>query len=71
MGSYFLPDPYYLHAARKANPRLRSARAKRDEYLSDQICRIWNENFQAYGARKVWLQLQREGENVRVARWNA
>ena len=58
------PSTYRLHAARKANPSLRPARAKRDENLSDQIRRIWNENFQAYGARKVWLQLRREGENV-------
>lgn len=58
------PSTYYLHAARKANPSLRSARAKRDERLSDQIRRIWDENFQAYGARKVWLQLRREGTSV-------
>jgi transposase InsO family protein len=58
------PSTYRLHAARKANPSLRPARAKSDENLGDQIRRIWNENFQAYGARKVWLQLRREGENV-------
>jgi transposase InsO family protein len=58
------PSTYYLHAARKANPGLRSARAKSDEGLSGQIRRIWNENFQAYGARKVWLQLRREGKDV-------
>jgi putative transposase len=58
------PSTYYRHAARKANPGLRSARAKSDENLSDQIRRIWSENFQAYGARKVWLQLRREGKNV-------
>jgi transposase InsO family protein len=58
------PSTYHLHAARKANPSLRSARAKSDENLGDQIRRIWNENFQAYGARKVWLQLRREGKNV-------
>jgi putative transposase len=58
------PSTYHLHAARKANPSLRSARAKSDENLSDQIRRIWNDNFQAYGARKVWLQLRREGKNV-------
>jgi transposase InsO family protein len=58
------PSTYHLHAARKADPSLRPARAKSDENLSDQIRRIWNENFQAYGARKVWLQLRREGKNV-------
>jgi putative transposase len=42
----------------------RSARARRDEALSKQIQRVWEGNFQAYGARKVWLQLRREGQIV-------
>jgi len=29
--------------------------------LSQQIRRVWEESFQNYGARKVWIQLQREG----------
>jgi putative transposase len=55
---------YYRHAACQAHPNLRSARAKQYESLGHQIRRIWEENFQAYGARKVWRQLQREGKNV-------
>lgn len=55
------PSTYYLHAARQANTELRSTRAKQDEALSQQIRRIWEESFQNYGARKVWIQLQREG----------
>ncbi len=55
------PSTYYRHAACKANPELRSSRAKRDETLREQIRRVWEDNFRAYGARKVWLQLQREG----------
>jgi len=55
------PSTYYLHAARQANPALRSVRARSDEVLSQQIRRVWEANFQAYGARKVWRQLQREG----------
>jgi putative transposase len=43
------PSTYYLHAARRANPALRSTRAKQDEGLSIQIRRVWGENFQAYG----------------------
>jgi putative transposase len=58
------PSTYYRHAARQANPNLRSARAKQDESLGHQIRQIWEANFQAYGARKVWRQLQREGKNV-------
>jgi len=51
------PSTYYLHAARQTNPALRSVRARSDEVLSQQICRVWEANFQAYGARKVWRQL--------------
>ncbi len=60
------PSTYYQHAARRAPPSLRPARARRDESLSEQIRRVWEDNFQVYGARKVWLQLRREG--VAVAR---
>jgi len=55
------PSTYYLHAARRADPDRRSARAVRDERLSQQIQRVWDENFQVYGADKVWHQLHREG----------
>jgi transposase InsO family protein len=29
-----------------------------------QICRVYEENFRVYGARKVWRQLGREGQLV-------
>jgi putative transposase len=58
------PSTYYRHVARKATPSLRSARAKSDDDLSHQIRRIWEDNFQVYGARKVWRQLRRDGKNV-------
>lgn len=38
----------------------------RDEALKPEISRVFYENFQVYGVRKVWRQLLREG--VRVAR---
>lgn len=60
------PSTYYLHAARLVTPSQRSARAQRDEILSGHIQRVWEENFQVYGVRKVWRQLLREG--VAVAR---
>jgi putative transposase len=60
------PSTYYEHAARKADPSRISARAKRDAVLCSQIKRVWQENFEVYGARKVWLQLGREA--VEVAR---
>src|SRR5512144_1447923 len=55
------PSTYYLHAARRADPSRRSARAQRDGLLEQHIRRVWDENFQVYGARKVWRQLLREG----------
>jgi putative transposase len=60
------PSTYYEHAARRANPDVRPARAKRDAELRDRIDRVWRENFQVYGVRKVWRQLTRDG--IEVAR---
>jgi putative transposase len=58
------PSTYYAHAARKADPGLRSPRAKSDEVLSPEVERVWDENFQVYGVRKVWRQLRRERFDV-------
>jgi len=55
------PSTYYRHKALQTDPFLRSARARRDEALRPEIRRVWKENFEAYGARKVWRQLGREG----------
>jgi putative transposase len=55
------PSTYYAHKAREGNPALRSSRAVRDEALSVEIRRVWEENRCIYGARKVWRQLLREG----------
>jgi len=55
------PSTYYQHAARQADPALRSNRAGRDEALCKQIRRVWEENKQVYGVRKMWRQLLREG----------
>ena len=60
------PSAYRRHAARQRNPELRSDRAKRDEVLSLHIERVWNENFEVYGADKVWKQMNRE--TIGVAR---
>ena len=55
------PSAYWRHAARQRDPSLRSDRARSDEFLMPQIQRVWDANFQVYGAEKVWKQLQREG----------
>ena len=58
------PSGYRRHAAQKRNPSLRPARARRDDELMPQIERVWQANFQVYGADKVWKQLGREGMPV-------
>ena len=58
------PSGYRRHAAQKRNPSLRPARARRDDELMPQIERVWQVNFQVYGADKVWKQLGREGMPV-------
>jgi transposase InsO family protein len=54
------PSTYYTHAARRADPARAPARVQRDAALREQIRRVWEENFQVYGVRKVWRQLGRE-----------
>ena len=60
------PSMYYEHKARQADPDRLPARAQRDAGLKAQIRRVWDDNFQVYGVRKVWRQLKREG--IKVAR---
>jgi putative transposase len=55
---------YYEHAARRADPAKAPARAKDDAALMPEIKRIFDENFEVYGVRKVWRQLGREGREV-------
>jgi transposase InsO family protein len=58
------PSTYHAHAARRARPETAPAHVKRDTTLSVEIKRVFNENFQVYGVRKVWRQLKREGYEV-------
>jgi transposase InsO family protein len=58
------PSTYHAHAARRAKPEMAPARVKRDDKLSVEINRVFNENFQVYGVRKVWRQMLREGHDV-------
>ena len=57
---------YYEHKAREADPDREPARVKRDRWLQAEIQRVWDENQQVYGAKKVWRQLNREA--IPVAR---
>ena len=54
------PSTYYEQKARQADPSRLPARARRDAVLCEEIERVWKENRQVYGARKVWRQLGRE-----------
>ena len=61
-----VPSTYYAHQAQRKDPQRRSQRAKRDAALRLEIERVWGANLKVYGARKVWLQLNREA--IPVAR---
>jgi transposase InsO family protein len=58
------PSTYHAHVAKRANPENLSARARRDMALKPEIARVFAENFEVYGVRKVWRQLQRESFDV-------
>lgn len=58
------PSTYYAHLAKRADPTLLSDRARRDAGLKPQIQRVFEENWEVYGARKIWRQLGREGVDV-------
>ena len=54
------PSTHYEEKARQADPWRRPKRAQRDALLCTEIDRVWYENREVYGARKVWKQLRRE-----------
>jgi transposase InsO family protein len=60
------PSTYHAHIAQRADPMKLSDRARRDLALKVAIRRVFAENFEVYGVRKVWLQLNRE--RIEVAR---
>ncbi len=55
------PSTYYVHVSKEP-----CGRDRRDAMLINEIRRVHAENYGVYGARKVWLALNREG--VPVAR---
>jgi putative transposase len=60
-GCPIAPSTYY-DARTNAEPP--SRRELRDAQLKDEIARVHAENYGVYGARKVWLALNREGTPV-------
>ncbi len=61
LGCAFAPSSYY-----EARSRPPSARALRDEALKRVIAEEYDDNYRAYGARKMWLPLR--GMGIDVAR---
>ena len=58
------PSTYHDHVAKRRDPSRLSAMAKKDLGLKPDITRIFKENFEVYGVRKVWRQLKRENFDV-------
>jgi putative transposase len=58
-GLKIAPSTYYEYVRREP-----TGREQRDEYLKGEITRVHQANFVVYGARKVWLALNREGISV-------
>jgi putative transposase len=61
------PSTYFDHRARQMDPARLSARVRRGAALRPTINRVFKDNLTVYRARKVWLQMNREG--VSVARY--
>jgi transposase InsO family protein len=60
------PSTYYERKAREAQPEREPPRLRRDAEISGEIRRVYDDNFQVYGARKIWRQLGRDG--IAIAR---
>lgn len=64
-----LEFPVSTYYAAKKRERQPAPRGQRDEWLKKEIMRVWEDRKKGrrvYGARKVWLQLRRDG--IEVAR---
>src|SRR5690554_1524679 len=55
------PSTYVLQKRQRARPTTRSPRRQRDDDLRATIQRVWDDIDRAYGPRKVWKQLRRDG----------
>lgn len=58
LGAKIAPATYYEHRA--ASGRKPTAREQRDEDLKPKVAAVHAANYGVYGARKVWLSLNRE-----------
>ncbi|MGK2871470.1 MAG: IS3 family transposase, partial [Alphaproteobacteria bacterium] len=60
------PSTYHERVAQRRDPSRLSSRAQRDQFLQPEIQRVFKQNYEVYGVRKVWCQMRREG--IAVAR---
>ena len=58
------PSTYHLHIAKHDDPSKLSLRAARDLFLKTEIERVVEANYDVFGVRKVWRQMQRKGFDV-------
>ncbi|MBB3948619.1 hypothetical protein GGQ73_004609 [Rhizobium skierniewicense] len=58
------PSTDFENVAKRMDVDRLSVRARSDIGLKIEMRRVFNENFQVYGVRKVWRQLQREGFDI-------
>jgi transposase InsO family protein len=58
------PSTYHAEVARRHDPGKLSPLRQRDAELRLHIRRVYDSNFEVYGVRKVWRQLQREKVEV-------
>lgn len=58
------PSTFHHHMACRRDPSKLSPRAQRDIALKGEIARVFEENFEVYGVRKVWIQMKREGFDI-------
>ena len=52
------PSTYHARARHRSQPETTPPRVQRDVELMQEIRRVFDENFQVYGVRKVWRQLR-------------
>ncbi|EHV04605.1 putative Transposase for IS629 [Escherichia coli DEC4C] len=67
---HIAPSTYYHCQQQRHHPDKRSARAQHDDWLKREIQRVYDENHQVYGVRKVWRQLLREESRVPDVQWH-
>ena len=61
------PSTFYAHLAIENDPGKASARAKRDIELRPEMKRVWEENLEVYGARKLWHAMKRQWHKLRLS----